>query len=52
VQDKLSWDSLYFVRIAQCGYETEKTHAFFPLLPALMRGLQATCASMSVLCSH
>ena len=41
-QGTLAWDALHFLRIAQCGYETEKSHAFFPLLPALMRGVQAT----------
>jgi len=42
LEDKLAWDSVHYLRIAQCGYETEKSHAFFPLLPALMRALQAT----------
>jgi phosphatidylinositol glycan class V len=31
------WDSVYFVRIAQCGYESDQIFAFFPLLPMLMR---------------
>lgn len=31
------WDSAFFVRIAQCGYEYEQFHAFFPLLPLLLR---------------
>ena len=43
-QDGLAWDSLHFLRIAQCGYETEKAYAFFPLLPGTMRGLQSTRA--------
>lgn len=43
-QNGLAWDSLHFLRIAQCGYETEKSYAFFPLLPGVMRGLQATGA--------
>lgn len=30
------WDSVYFVRIAKCGYETDMINAFFPLLPLLM----------------
>lgn len=34
-----SWDSMYFVRIAKCGYENDMIHAFFPLLPVLMRTL-------------
>ena len=43
-QDGLAWDSLHFLRIAQCGYETEKSYAFFPLLPGVMRGVQSTRA--------
>ncbi len=30
------WDSVYFVRIAQCGYESDQMFAFFPLLPLVM----------------
>jgi phosphatidylinositol glycan class V len=41
-QDGLAWDSLHYLRIAQCGYETEQSHAFFPLLPGAMRAAQAT----------
>ena len=31
------WDSAFFVRVARCGYEYEQFHAFFPLLPLLLR---------------
>jgi len=31
------WDTVYFVRIAKCGYENDMVNAFFPLLPLLMR---------------
>lgn len=31
------WDTVYFVRIAKCGYENDMTNAFFPLLPLIMR---------------
>eukprot|EP00890_Picochlorum_soloecismus_P006266 jgi/Picsp_1/6640/NSC_03983-R1_gpi mannosyltransferase 2 len=31
------WDSVYFVRLAKCGYEDDQIFAFFPLLPWLMR---------------
>ena len=33
------WDSVFFVRIAKCGYEYEQFHAFFPLLPLTMRAV-------------
>ncbi|CAO2837173.1 unnamed protein product [Amaranthus hypochondriacus] len=36
IEDSIVWDSVYFVRIAQCGYEYEQTYAFFPLLPILI----------------
>ncbi|CAD7703381.1 unnamed protein product, partial [Ostreobium quekettii] len=31
------WDSLYFVRIARCGYEYEQCHAFFPGYPGILK---------------
>lgn len=31
------WDTVYFARVARCGYETDKINAFFPGLPAAMR---------------
>ncbi|ORZ27001.1 GPI mannosyltransferase 2 [Lobosporangium transversale] len=33
----LRWDSFYFVHIAENNYVFEQSHAFFPLLPGLMR---------------
>lgn len=33
IESSVVWDSVYFVRIAQCGYEYEQTYAFLPLLP-------------------
>lgn len=27
------WDTVHYLRVAQCGYEDEQSHAFFPLLP-------------------
>ncbi|CAN1749201.1 GPI mannosyltransferase 2 [Linum perenne] len=42
IENSVVWDSVYFVRIAQCGYEYEQTYAFFPLLPALMSLLSRT----------
>ena len=39
------WDTAYFARVARCGYETDKSFAFFPALPAAMRGLAAAAAA-------
>ncbi|KAH7861293.1 hypothetical protein Vadar_024254 [Vaccinium darrowii] len=33
IEESIVWDSVYFTRIAQCGYEYEQSYAFFPLLP-------------------
>ncbi|CAN6445178.1 unnamed protein product [Victoria cruziana] len=33
IEDSIVWDGVYFVRIAECGYEYEQTYAFLPLLP-------------------
>ncbi|MCL7032151.1 hypothetical protein MKW94_026231, partial [Papaver nudicaule] len=32
IEGSIVWDGVYFIRIAQCGYEYEQTYAFFPLL--------------------
>ncbi|CAN0910353.1 GPI mannosyltransferase 2 [Linum grandiflorum] len=42
IEDSVVWDSVYFVRIAQCGYEYEQSYAFFPLLPVSMSLLSRT----------
>jgi len=36
------WDSVYFLRIAEVGYEYEQTHAFFPLLPLAIQLVHRT----------
>lgn len=36
IEQSIVWDSVYFVRIAECGYEYEQTYAFSPLLPTLI----------------
>ncbi|KAJ2783749.1 ER membrane glycoprotein subunit of the GPI transamidase complex-like protein [Coemansia interrupta] len=36
------WDAFYFVHIADAGYVYEQEHAFFPLLPLLMRMLSSS----------
>ncbi|CAN4114103.1 unnamed protein product [Withania somnifera] len=42
IEDSIVWDSVYFVRIAQCGYEYEQTYAFLPLLPICISLLSRT----------
>ncbi|XP_027345366.1 GPI mannosyltransferase 2 isoform X2 [Abrus precatorius] len=39
LQNAVVWDSVYFIRIAQCGYEYEQSFAFLPLLPLSSRAL-------------
>lgn len=41
VRSSVVWDSVYFERLARCGYEFEHFFAFFPGLPALMAKLSA-----------
>lgn len=38
----LRWDSFYFVHQAENGYVFEQAHAFFPLMPWLMRIVAGT----------
>jgi hypothetical protein len=45
------WDAVYYIRIAECGYEYEQTHAFFPALPLLTRFLANNC-KIYLFCSH
>lgn len=33
------WDSVWFLHIAEHGYDREETHAFFPLYPLVVRGV-------------
>lgn len=42
IEGSVVWDSVYYVRIAECGYEYEQTYAFLPLLPLCMRYLSNT----------
>ncbi|KAK1421587.1 hypothetical protein QVD17_24052 [Tagetes erecta] len=42
IENGIVWDSVYFVRIAQCGYEYEQTYAFLPLLPVCISFLSRT----------
>lgn len=47
VEGLVTWDAVYFQRISEVGYEHEQTHAFFPLIPAVTRGLGSLGASAS-----
>ncbi|KAE8653488.1 GPI mannosyltransferase 2 isoform X2 [Cucumis sativus] len=42
IESSIVWDGVYFVRIAQCGYEYEKSYAFLPLLPFCISLLSRT----------
>ncbi|KAI9091348.1 hypothetical protein K1719_028159 [Acacia pycnantha] len=42
IENGIVWDSVYFVRIAQCGYEYEQSYAFLPLLPICISFLSHT----------
>ncbi|KAL0732686.1 hypothetical protein Bca4012_008895 [Brassica carinata] len=43
LENSVVWDSVYFLRISQCGgYEYEQTYAFLPLLPFLISLLSRT----------
>jgi phosphatidylinositol glycan class V len=48
IENGVVWDSVYYVQIAQCGYEYEQTHAFLPVLPLTMRFLANTVLSRLV----
>ena len=43
-----NWDGVYFLTIAQHGYQFEQYYAFFPLLPLLMRAARYVRASADV----
>lgn len=48
------WDTVYFSRVAKCGYETDKSNAFFPLLPAAMRAAAqaaGACVPAAAVCA-
>lgn len=42
IERSIVWDGVYFVRIAECGYEYEQTYAFLPLLPLCISFLSRT----------
>ncbi|XP_073142447.1 uncharacterized protein [Henckelia pumila] len=37
IENSMVWDSVHFIRIAECGYEYEHSYAFLPLLPICIR---------------
>ncbi|XAR72361.1 hypothetical protein NMG60_11018974 [Bertholletia excelsa] len=47
IESSIVWDSVYFVRIAQCGYEYEQYYAFLPLLPLCVFLLSRTGRSVN-----
>jgi phosphatidylinositol glycan class V len=53
IQRTVVWDGVYYVRIAECGYEYEQSFAFSPTLPLLMRLLSRTSeiSTLPVKCS-
>ncbi|KAJ1397126.1 GPI mannosyltransferase 2 [Sesbania bispinosa] len=46
IENGIVWDSVYFVRIAQCGYEYEQSYAFLPLLPISISFFSRTVFAM------
>jgi len=42
IESSIVWDGVHFVRIAECGYEYEKSYAFLPLLPICISFLSRT----------
>lgn len=43
------WDAVYFVHIAEAGYEYEQMHAFYPGLPLFVRTLHGVLATAGIL---
>ena len=48
IEGSIVWDAVYFVRIAQCGYEYEQSYAFLPLLPICISFLSRTGLILSL----
>ena len=47
----LRWDALHLLSVARDGYTTEKTHAWYPLYPALLSALSTGPSTLLPLCS-
>lgn len=43
----LRWDAIYFLDISENGYGLEQEHAFFPLLPVLVRAIASILPSFA-----
>ncbi|QCD82893.1 phosphatidylinositol glycan [Vigna unguiculata] len=54
LQNAVVWDSVYFLRITQCGYEYEQSFAFLPLLPLSLSLVSfiPTQTPLFVLCAY
>ncbi|KAL0355459.1 UNVERIFIED_CONTAM: GPI mannosyltransferase 2, partial [Sesamum radiatum] len=50
IENSIVWDSVYFIRIAECGYEYEQTYAFLPLLPLCISFLSKTAFGYFNIC--
>ncbi|THG22747.1 hypothetical protein TEA_022742 [Camellia sinensis var. sinensis] len=48
IGNSIVWDGVYFVRIAQCGYEYEQSYAFLPLLPLCITLLSRTVFALLI----
>eukprot|EP00250_Pteridium_aquilinum_P015990 c22875_g1_i1 orf=90-1604(+) len=45
LEKSIVWDGVYYVRIAECGYEYEQTFAFLPVFPLCIRFIANTVLS-------
>ncbi|KAL2645078.1 hypothetical protein R1flu_012665 [Riccia fluitans] len=48
IEKTIVWDGVFYVRIAECGYEYEHSHAFLPVFPLTMRFVTRTFLSWLV----
>ncbi|KAL3698442.1 hypothetical protein R1sor_012518 [Riccia sorocarpa] len=48
IEKTIVWDGVYYVKIAECGYEYEHYHAFLPIFPLAMRFVTRTFLSKLV----
>lgn len=45
LESTIVWDGVYYIRIAECGYEYEQTFAFLPIFPLSIRLIGNTVLS-------